>query len=304
MADLGGFGKGLLRKAHSAAESAEVALRKRIGDEEKDGPPPKPEESQSVAPPPVVEDGVELTPVGESDEPDERADAAEVADETNRLRQVIEGLLPPPGPITEPWGIGVGTLLAEQPRVPKRLRGIVRKLDRYGGVALSPKGIVYDGDDVEWEDITEIRTRNVVDYMLADGLQQQVESLPLPWFPGRRKALDALSQALNALTLAVLKDAVATSAFSLRIPAEIEYKGAFRRTKELSASAVGAMIMAEPQVAACILETARARGIAVKDDDESMLTAEQRAEDIRRKLAEVEKHLEKVQNMGWRKKKD
>ena len=69
---------------------------------------------------------------------DQAASGADIAEETGRLRALIEKRRPAPGPVRGRWSIGIGDLLAEHPRMPAALRGLVRQLDRYGGLAINP----------------------------------------------------------------------------------------------------------------------------------------------------------------------
>jgi hypothetical protein len=222
----------------------------------------------------------------------ERADASDVHELVEMFQQLLARRRPPAGPIPDEWSIGVGDLLAEHPRVPRRVRGLVVKLNRFGGISYSPQEVVFDGDDVPWEKVTEVRTRHVVDYLVGDAVQQQVENLPVPWFPGRRRLLDALGQALLTVTIATAKDQLDN--LDTRIPAEIVYKASFGRTKELNAGLVSALILTDPMVSDALVATAQARGITVTPaDDEIVGDAEERAEKIRAKVKALEAELDR-----------
>jgi hypothetical protein len=47
--------------------------------------------------------------------------------------------------------------------------------------------------------VSEARTRNLIEYVFTGWLDTQIDKLPLPWFPFRRKVIGAISRA--ALTL-------------------------------------------------------------------------------------------------------
>jgi hypothetical protein len=225
---------------------------------------------------------------------DEPADDSEVAELVERLRSLVDSRRPPPGPVTEPWSLGVGDLLAEHPRVPNRLRGLVRRLDRFGGLAITQDTIAFDRDDVDWSDVTEIRTRHMVDYLLGDAVQTQVERIPLPWFPGRRRLLDALGKAVLTVTIVTAKNQLDDRGLDLRVPAEIEYRGAFRRRRTLTAGVLGAVVLADPAVSGCVLATAEAKGIPVRATaDEDLADAAGRAARLREKIAALEAELER-----------
>ena len=55
-------------------------------------------------------------------------------------------------------------------------------------MAISEESVEFDGDDVKWSDITEIRTRSLIEYLFTGGIDKQADKLPLPWFPGPRHA--------------------------------------------------------------------------------------------------------------------
>lgn len=273
MPELGGIGRGLRKGAQAAKDKAEEALRRRQDE-------PDDEEPDAAG------------EVALADEPEEAADDAEVADLVVRLKSLVDSRRPAAGPVTERWSLGVGDLLAEHPRVPNRLRGIVRRLDRFGGLAITPDTIAFDGDDVDWKDVTEVRTRHLVDYLLGDAVQRQVESIPLPWFPGRRRLLDGLGKAVLTVTIATAKEQLDNRGLDLRVPAEIEYRGAFRRRRTLSPGVLGAVVLADPAVHASLVATAAARGIPVTaGQDDDLADAGQRAAALRAKIAALESEL-------------
>ena len=229
-----------------------------------------------------------------ADEPEDHADPSEVRELVEMFQSLLARHRPPAGPIPGDWSIGVGDLLVEHPKVPKRVRGLIVKLNRFGGVAYSPQEVAFDGDDVEWEKVTELRTRHIVDYLVGDAVQQQVENLPVPWFPGRKRVLDALGQALLTITIATAKDQLEKFELDLRIPAEVAYKASFGRTKELSAGVVSALVLADPAVNQSLLATARARGVTVTTGgDELLANADERAEKIREKVRALEAELDR-----------
>lgn len=238
-----------------------------------------------------------LAPVGEpalADEPDERADASDVRELVEMFQRLLARRRPPAGPVQGEWAIGLGDLLAEHPKVPERMRGLVGKLNRFGGLSYSPREVVFDGEGVPWEKVTEVRTRHVVDYLVGDAVQQQVENLPMPWFPGRKRLLDALGQAVLTVTIATAKNQLEKFDLDMRVPAEIACKASFGRTKELSAGVLSALVLADPAVNQSLVATARARGITVTSgDDETLADADERAEKIREKVAALEAELER-----------
>src|ERR1700682_3308798 len=120
-------------------------------------------------------------------------------DYVSRLQSLVKSTRPAPGPVVGRWALGIGDMVADHPLTPNRLRGLVRKLNHFGGVAISEEGVEFDGDRVKWVDVTEIRTRSLVDYLFSGGVDKQVDKLPLPWFPFRRKVIEAVSGAALSL---------------------------------------------------------------------------------------------------------
>ncbi|TDP96333.1 hypothetical protein [Labedaea rhizosphaerae] len=248
---------------------------------------------------PEVEDIAEVVTEESAEDAASVADVAEIAEEVGRLRALIERTRPDPGPVTGRWSLGIGDLFAEHPKVPKRLRGLVRKLDRYGGLAITEETVEFDGDDVEWSSVTEIRTRNLVEYLLSDAVDQQLESVPLPWFPGRKRVLDAVGKAVLTLLIAAAKEQLERRDVDIRIPAEVHYRGTLRRRRELAPGVLAALVLADPAVNQCLVATAAAHGIEVREaDDDLMADAEERAAKVRAKLAALEAKLGKFRPNG------
>ena len=277
MSELGGFRRRLADQAkqvaHQASQAAQQAsqaglqhLEQRVAD-------------RAAPPGPRADDG------------DEGATDADVAAEVSRLQAVLAGRRPPLGPVRGRRSIGIGDLLAEHPRVPSAVRPLVRNLDRYGGLAITERTIEFDHDAIEWASVTEVRTRNVVEYLLSDALIQQIDTLPLPWFPGRRRVLEALSKALMTLVVAAARQQLDQHG-DLRIPAEIEYRGAIRAGRQLSPGILAALVLADPAVNDCLVATARAHGITVRAaDGDALGAADQRADRLRAKLGTLESRL-------------
>jgi hypothetical protein len=132
--------------------------------------------------------------------------------------------------------------------------------------------------------VTEIRTRSLVEYLFTGGVDKQIDKLPLPWFPFRRKVIQAISRAGLTLLLAAAKQQLEGGALDIRIPAEVRYHGMLR-TRELSPGMLAAVILADPAVRECFEATAQAHGVEIRPaDDDVMEDAEVRAEQIKSML--------------------
>ena len=212
-------------------------------------------------------------------------------DDVSWLQSLLESRRPDPGPVVGRWALGIGDMVADHPLTPDKLRGLTRKLNHFGGVAISEEGVEFDGDKVKWVDVIEIRTRSLVEYLFTGGVDKQADKLPLPWFPFRRKVIEAISRAALTLLLAAAKQQLDGGALEIRIPAEVGYHGMLR-TRELSPGMLAAVILADPAVRQCFEATAQVHGVEIRPaDDDVMDDAEERAEQIKSMLATVQQRL-------------
>jgi hypothetical protein len=206
------------------------------------------------------------------------------SDDVSWLRSLLESRRPDPGPVVGRWALGIGDMVADHPLTPEKLSGLVRKLNHFGGVAISEEGVEFDGERVKWVDVIEIRTRSLVEYLFTGGVDKQADKLPLPWFPFRRKVIAAISRAALTLLLAAAKQQLDGGALDIRIPAEVDYHGMLR-TRELSPGIFAAVVLADPAVRQCFEATAQAHGVEIRPaDDDVMEDAEERAEQIKAML--------------------
>ncbi len=219
---------------------------------------------------------------------------AEDPDDVSWLRTLLESRRPKPGPVSGRWALGIGDMVADHTITPDKLRPLVRKLNYFGGVAISERSVEFDGDDVKWSDITEIRTRSLIEYLFTGGVDKQADKLPLPWFPGRRLLINAISRAALTLLLAAAKQELEGGALEIRIPAEVHYHGMLR-TRELSPGMLAAVILADPAVRECFEATAKTHAITIcPADDDVMDDADERAEQIRSMLAGIQARIDRL----------
>jgi hypothetical protein len=210
------------------------------------------------------------------------------------LQSLLESRRPDPGPVVGRWALGIGDIVADHSLTPDNLHGLARKLNYFGGVAISEEGVEFDGDDVRWSDISDIRTRSLIEYLFTGGIDKQADKLPLPWFPFRRKVINAISRAALTLLLAAAKQQLEGNALDIRIPAEVGYHG-MMRTRELSPGMLAAVILADPAVRQCFEATAQAHGITISPaEDDVMEDADERAEQIKSMLATVQAKIDRL----------
>ena len=206
------------------------------------------------------------------------------------LQSLLESRRPDPVPVVGRWALGIGDMVADHPLTPDELRGLARKLNHFGGVAISGDGVEFDGDDVKWSDITEIHTRSLVEYLFSGGVDKQVDKLPLPWFPFRGKVIEAISRAALTLLLAAAKQQL-DGALEIRIPAEVHHRGLLG-ARELSPGMLAAVVLADPAVRRCFEATAAAHGVEIcPADDDVIEDADHRAEQIKSMLAKLQARL-------------
>jgi hypothetical protein len=186
----------------------------------------------------------------------------------------VFGLRPRPTAIDGRWAVGVGDTLAALIPAPEPLRGLLRLLNRFGGLALSGDEVEFDGDGVQWSDVKEIETHKLAGYLLSGALDKQIDKLPVPWFPFRGLALNAASQA--ALTVIVATaDGVFRGAFDVAIPAEVHYRGLFRE-RTLAPGMLATVLLADPAVREALTATAEAHGVQIRPADDDVLDAARR----------------------------
>lgn len=188
---------------------------------------------------------------------------------------------PDPGPATRRWGVGVGEVAASVPKLPGPIRHLVRQLNQFGSVVVSPGGIEYDGDEVAWDRVTEIKNRRLVGYLLTDAVTKQVDRLPIWWFPGRDRVLRGLTHtALTAMAMAA-NPRLDRGVYTVCIPAEVVSKGVIR-SHRMTPGVPAALVLADPAVSDYVTETAAAKGIPIHyADDDALEVAVQRAAAIR-----------------------
>jgi hypothetical protein len=216
---------------------------------------------------------------------------AKDTDDVSWLRSLLESRRPDPGPVCGRWALGIGDLVADHSLTPDKLRGLVRRLNYFGGVAIREDAVEFDGDTVEWADVDEVRTRSLIEYMFTGGLDSQIDKLPVPWFPFRRKVLGAISRAALTLLLAAAKQQLEGGAMDIRIPAEVHYRGMLF-SRELAPGMLAALILADPAVRACFEATAQAHGVTVcPAEDDVMDDADERAEQIKSMLDKLHDRL-------------
>jgi hypothetical protein len=200
---------------------------------------------------------------------------------------LLNSVRPKSCPAEERWSLSIGDVVADAVGAPGPVRRVVRLLNHFGGVAFSAQSVEFDGDDVDWSDVTDIRTRNLVGYLLSDAIDKQVGKLPLPRFPGRGLLIGAVGAAALTALVAVARQQLEEGPLDVRIPAEVHYRGILRG-KELGPGVIAALVLTDPAVRSCLQETARTHGVDVRaSDDDPVEAAARRADRIKSAIAKL-----------------
>jgi hypothetical protein len=198
---------------------------------------------------------------------------------------------PDPGPVTDRWAVGFGEIAASLPGLPGLVRGLARQFNQFGSVVISDGGIEYDGDEVGWARVTEVRTHRLVGYLFTGAVGKQVQRLPLWWFPGRKLLLDSATHAALTVVAVAADGRLDSRLFTVRIPAEVRYHGVLRE-KGLSPGIPAALVLADPAVGGRVVATAQAQGVPVgPSDDDALDAAQRRAAAIRGGLSGLIRRL-------------
>jgi hypothetical protein len=190
------------------------------------------------------------------------------------LAELVARIEGPVLPLREIWSVGLGQLLADHPKLPDQLRGVVGHLDRLGQLQLSPTMISFDGHVAGWDKVEEITFGPPMDVITSHALQHEVGRLTalLPPVPGRAWLVRQAVGVLVALCLAVAERATTDESPDAGdgdrdtvpgIPVSVTYGGLVRR-KDLTPGVFAALVAAStPTFSEAITLMARDRGIRV-----------------------------------------
>lgn len=116
--------------------------------------------------------------------PDEELSAE---DEASRLSRLVDGLARPEYPLRAEWALSLSELLVQRWPVPAPLQKVLRLLDRFGALRLSPRGVGIDGTDIAWDDLAEVHLGSMLTVLAEDATAREADRLKvyLPPVPGR-----------------------------------------------------------------------------------------------------------------------
>ncbi|WP_119727740.1 hypothetical protein [Thermomonospora amylolytica] len=171
-----------------------------------------------------------------------------------------------PLPGEEPWKLSIGGMLRRHPKVPRGAGRALGLLDRFGAIEFGPDGLGFDGEDVRWEKVIEIRTRTVDDLLLGPVSESVIDQVRdrLPPVPGRRWAVRQSVQTVTALVLAARQDLLEERPDRPPVPCEIVYLGRLGGVKRMEAGLFAALCMdRRPEIGTALQAAARRRHVAV-----------------------------------------
>ena len=177
----------------------------------------------------------------------------------------------PSVPAVEPWSLSLAELVGSSEVVPGPAIKVLSLLDSFGCIRVGPTGLGFDGTDVPWGDVREVRVAQLFELLTRTALEKEVERLRrlLPPVPGRKwvvgRAL-AMFQALVGRAWATSGSGSATAVCTVR------YRSRFGRERELHPGIVAVLVLAAlPQVNESLIATARSHGVSVSGESAGRL---------------------------------
>jgi hypothetical protein len=214
----------------------------------------------------------------------------------------LTSVAPPAIPVTEPWRLSLGVLLGRHPRTPQLARRALGLLDRFGGVHLGPAAMGFDGEEIAWEKIVEIRTRNAFEVMTTQALDQEVDRLRdlLPPVPGRKWVVTKAAEAIATVVLAALeRGSVDQRLDEFAVPVEIVHRGLFGQQKvQVGGLFAVATLAVLEEAAQSVVATAGQHGVPVRPATPLAVTKPDRAarvSDLRRRTDAMAERLARLQ---------
>ncbi len=176
-------------------------------------------------------------------------------------------IAPPPTPATEPWRLSIGVLRGRHPKTPALAHKALGLLDRFGAVQLGPTAVGFDGEEILWEKVVEIRTRNAFEVMTTQALEQEVDRLRelLPPVPGRKWVVTKAAEAIATVVLAALeRGSVDQRLDEFAVPVEIVHKGLLGRQRvQVGGLFAAATLAVVEQASWSLTATAQQHGVPV-----------------------------------------
>ncbi|GAA4616582.1 hypothetical protein GCM10023195_73770 [Actinoallomurus liliacearum] len=217
--------------------------------------------------------------------------AAAAKDGNDWVMEQLRSVPPPVLPLTEEWRLSIGALITRHPKAPALIGKLLSPLDSFGAIAVGPKEIGFDGDEVEWERVLEIRTRMVGELAAGAVWDFAIDDLRnrLPPVPGRKWAVTKVLQIVMAMSVD-LEDRIEDDPqgeLPDRVACEIVYRGRIRKEKTVTAGLFSSLALCMmPQVGEALAQSAAERGIpVVHAERHKTLSVNERVATLRKRRA-------------------
>lgn len=238
----------------------------------------------------VPETGEEGVPTGD-DTVAESTDGVLEGGDDEWLRWALVTYPQPEYPLDEDWSVSIAALLAKIPKFPRFAVRLLGLLDRFGAIHIGTQRIGFDGSELDWDRVTEIRLHNPADLLTEHVLEEELKRLLwiVPPVPGRRWLLRRVGRIVLTMYLIVeggtqellgakASDEGAEDAsdgLPPGVPAEIVYRRRLLGETSHEAGLVSVLLLAlMPQTKVVLHQIAQERGIPfVSAEREGTLTA-------------------------------
>ncbi|WP_371497674.1 hypothetical protein OG871_17150 [Kitasatospora sp. NBC_00374] len=185
------------------------------------------------------------------------------AGEGDWARRALAAVPPPQAPAVEPWEVSIAALIGSHPKVPSPAVRLLHLLDDLGQVVIGPETVGFDGSEVAWDKVLELRLHSTADLLPDVVVDKEVDRILdlLPPVPGRKWVVTRLAEGLLTLVQAAIE---AAEREDRGLPCELVHKNLLGRPKQLSGGLfAAAALAAAPQAAESLIATAKAHGVPV-----------------------------------------
>jgi hypothetical protein len=174
----------------------------------------------------------------------------------------------PEVPVQSEWNAGLGHLVRATPGFPDGLSRFLGPLDKVAEVRLTPDLIAFDGRDVPWQDVAEVRLAPVADLLSAALLDKELDRLAgvLPPVPGRKWAVRRITELVTGLVVAAIESVTPAldAGEPLVVTSSVVARGRLGRRRELAPGLFAAVLCTMiPEVTAAVRDAADRHGVPV-----------------------------------------
>jgi hypothetical protein len=192
------------------------------------------------------------------------------------LIRTIEAYPRPMLPLDREWEVSIAGLARQVPHVPRIATKPLELLDGLGAVHVGPRQVGFDGKEIDWDRVAQIRMQPAwmcfSDVMMEK--QASIFASYLPLMPGRKFAARLCMKLFTTLIFAVLPLTDERNPFNdlidwdTQVVARITYRGrlAGRTTEHDAGAAAMARQLCLPEYIRAITGVAAANGIPVIED--------------------------------------